>query len=380
MGHPPASPVAQLPAAPSPRPPVLRLTLPPAQQRHNETERQFKDVKRALEGLREGLKGASLSVAQTVTVFSSQSRSDEQLTRKFADAADCLEERCRSAAEGLLSTAAANVSDLLLQLGERTKFERRKALLLDLDSYKRKVKDLRDKEAAGSKMDLAQVRDKEDKLKSAERLFSDCNDDLMEMMQEVQDKKAELMEQQLVAAGESVAAFFTAAGKACAPLTEAVAYTKAHPTKTKLTKEHAALEAPAAGEGAFKPAGGSAYASRDPLASASTDPFATPPPAAAPAGSGAGAAAAAAAGGAAQRSATFDYAATEAGELTFSKGDVIAVVSEDPSGWWQGRNVRTGESGSFPVNYTVELSAGVSAGVGALALTGAAAANTDPFF
>ena len=111
---------------------LKRLTLPhspllpaAAQQRHFETERQFKDVKRALEGLRQGLKGASLSVAQTVTVFSSQSRSDEQLTRKFADAADCLEERCRSSAEALLSTATANVADLLAQLGERSKFERR---------------------------------------------------------------------------------------------------------------------------------------------------------------------------------------------------------------------------------------------------------------
>lgn len=50
--------------------------------------------------------------------------------------------------------------------------------------------------------------------------------------------------------------------------------------------------------------------------------------------------------------ASFDYAATEPGELTFTKGDYITVIEEDPSGWWQGRNERTGQTGVFPSNYT----------------------------
>lgn len=52
------------------------------------------------------------------------------------------------------------------------------------------------------------------------------------------------------------------------------------------------------------------------------------------------------------RQASFDYAATEPGELTFTKGDYITVIAEDPSGWWQGRNERTGQTGVFPSNYT----------------------------
>ena len=52
------------------------------------------------------------------------------------------------------------------------------------------------------------------------------------------------------------------------------------------------------------------------------------------------------------RQAAFDYAATEAGELSFAKGDIIEVLAEDASGWWQGRAVRSGASGTFPSNYT----------------------------
>jgi len=300
-------------------------------------------VKRALEGLREGLKGASTSVAQTVTVFSSQARSDALLTRKFTDASDCLEERSRVAAEGCLSTAVGSVTELLSSLGEKSRFERRKALLLDLDSYKRKVKDLRDKEASGGKVDHSVVADKEEKLRSAERAFSDCNDDLMEMMQDVQDKKAELMERQLVAAADAVTQFFTTAGAACAPLGEAIASTKANPIKATLTRDSKEPgESPARGRVAEV---GAALKAADPFGA---DPFASPT-AAAPS--------AAPAGGAAQRQAAFDYAATEAGELSFTKGDLIAVLAEDASGWWQGRNTRTGETGSFPHNYTVAAQA-----------------------
>jgi len=70
------------------------------------------------------------------------------------------------------------------------------------------------------------------------------------------------------------------------------------------------------------------------------------------------------------------------------KGDLISVVSEDPSGWWQGRNGRTGETGSFPCNYTSEVAAAAApaAGMGALVISSAPApaaaapAAKDPFF
>ena len=49
--------------------------------------------------------------------------------------------------------------------------------------------------------------------------------------------------------------------------------------------------------------------------------------------------------------AQYDYTAAEASELSFRAGDVIQVLSEDPSGWWEGR-LKNGEQGSFPENYT----------------------------
>lgn len=39
-----------------------------------------------------------------------------------------------------------------------------------------------------------------------------------------------------------------------------------------------------------------------------------------------------------------------AGELSFKEGDVIEVLKEDPSGWWEGR--LNGNVGRFPSNYT----------------------------
>ena len=38
------------------------------------------------------------------------------------------------------------------------------------------------------------------------------------------------------------------------------------------------------------------------------------------------------------------------GELSFEEGDVIEVLKEDPSGWWEGR--LNGNIGRFPSNYT----------------------------
>lgn len=48
--------------------------------------------------------------------------------------------------------------------------------------------------------------------------------------------------------------------------------------------------------------------------------------------------------------ATWDYKANEAGELSFTVGDIISVVSEDASGWWIGET--NGMKGQFPVNFT----------------------------
>ena len=48
--------------------------------------------------------------------------------------------------------------------------------------------------------------------------------------------------------------------------------------------------------------------------------------------------------------ATWEYKANEPGELSFSVGDLITVVTEDPSGWWIGEI--NGVKGQFPLNFT----------------------------
>lgn len=47
---------------------------------------------------------------------------------------------------------------------------------------------------------------------------------------------------------------------------------------------------------------------------------------------------------------TFDYEASDEGELSFHIGDVITVLSQDDSGWWQGE--LNGVKGWFPSNFT----------------------------
>jgi hypothetical protein len=388
-------------------PPPLPLTPPlsRAQQRHNETERQYKEVKRVMEELREGVRRGSAGMSAAAAAFTSLSRGEDHggLARKLNDAADAMDDRCRTKAESALSSALAHVSDALNQLADRSRFEQRKNLLLDVDSYKRKVRDLEDKERGGGKVDPMLMRDKVNKLQASERVFTECNEELMAFMQAVNDAKQEHQEMHLLAACEAVVAFYCGSGQACAPLVEAVAFAKANPSPAKLASQQTRKQlgtsdrsdSPYGGsdnggynggyprgssfdtlQGQMK--GASLTGSRDPFAS---DPFAASAgggrsndPFASAQGVGAPALALPAPGGPAQRQATFDYAATEAGELTFAKGDVIDVLQEDASGWWQGRNARTGAVGAFPSNYTVEFLGGSGA-----PMPVAAPAGGDPF-
>ena len=48
----------------------------------------------------------------------------------------------------------------------------------------------------------------------------------------------------------------------------------------------------------------------------------------------------------------YDHVAGDVGELNFSEGDSIEVVQKHDDAWWEGKNLRTGEVGIFPVNYT----------------------------
>lgn len=52
-----------------------------------------------------------------------------------------------------------------------------------------------------------------------------------------------------------------------------------------------------------------------------------------------------------QVKAAYDYAATDAGELSFAEGDIITVTAKHPSGWWTG-TLKNGTSGTFPSNFT----------------------------
>ncbi|CAO1629385.1 unnamed protein product [Parajaminaea phylloscopi] len=55
--------------------------------------------------------------------------------------------------------------------------------------------------------------------------------------------------------------------------------------------------------------------------------------------------------------AAFDFAGQESDDLSFSRGDVIAVLrrTESANDWWLGRNEATGQIGSFPANFTEPL-------------------------
>ena len=390
-------PVFAPPYAPLSLTPALHL--PVAQQRHNETERQYKEVKRVLEELREGVRRASASMSAAAAAFTSLSRGEDHagLARKLNDTADAMDDRCRTKAESALSSALAHVSDALNQLADRARFEQRKNLLLDVDSYKRKVRDLEEKERGGGKVDPMLMRDKINKLSASERVFTECNEELMAFMQAVNDAKQEHLEMHLLAACEATVAFYCGAGQACAPLVEAVAFAKANPSPAKLASQQARKQtgtsdrsdSPYGGSDNGYPRGSSFDTLQQQMKGASLtggrDPFAADPFAAATGGGGRTndpfassaqpALALPAPGGPAQRQATFDYAATEAGELTFAKGDVIDVLQEDASGWWQGRNARTGAVGAFPSNYTVEFLGG---GSGAPMIV-AAPAGGDPF-
>lgn len=51
--------------------------------------------------------------------------------------------------------------------------------------------------------------------------------------------------------------------------------------------------------------------------------------------------------------ALYDFTPTEAGELQFRKGDVIAVLESVYKDWWKG--LLRGQTGIFPLNYVEKL-------------------------
>jgi len=51
--------------------------------------------------------------------------------------------------------------------------------------------------------------------------------------------------------------------------------------------------------------------------------------------------------------AIYDHLASDAGEISFKKGQEIEVVNMDPSGWWEGRVKNSNNIGVFPANYVV---------------------------
>lgn len=58
-----------------------------------------------------------------------------------------------------------------------------------------------------------------------------------------------------------------------------------------------------------------------------------------------------------QVQAIYDFDMENEGELTIKKGDLINVLQHVDSGWWMGRNERSGMEGIFPANYVSTPSA-----------------------
>ena len=56
-------------------------------------------------------------------------------------------------------------------------------------------------------------------------------------------------------------------------------------------------------------------------------------------------------GGGERVQAIADYTAEEAQDLSFREGDRISVTTKFESGWWSGKNLRTGRTGNFPSTY-----------------------------
>lgn len=53
--------------------------------------------------------------------------------------------------------------------------------------------------------------------------------------------------------------------------------------------------------------------------------------------------------------ALYDFTSDDPREVPFIGGDIIEVVKENETGWWEGINTRTGQQGLFPFNYTEEI-------------------------
>lgn len=53
---------------------------------------------------------------------------------------------------------------------------------------------------------------------------------------------------------------------------------------------------------------------------------------------------------------TYEYTAQAPDELSIREGDVVEIVTKDPSGWWTGR--LNGKTGLFPGNYARETASG----------------------
>lgn len=53
--------------------------------------------------------------------------------------------------------------------------------------------------------------------------------------------------------------------------------------------------------------------------------------------------------------ATHSYHEGDDTDLYFSEGDIIEVLDKIDKGWWQGKNLKDGSTGLFPVTYVETL-------------------------
>mmetsp|Transcript_46284 Transcript_46284/g.75534 ORF Transcript_46284/g.75534 Transcript_46284/m.75534 type:complete len:525 (+) Transcript_46284:96-1670(+) len=204
----------------------------------------------------------------------------------------------------------------------RKRIEQRERLLLDYDSYRRKVKDAKSQR---------ELHDKESKLKMATEAYSDFNEKLVLELATFDEHKAEVMDAPLIQFISGQLKFFRTITENMAAMEK---YVLENPSVNPYTLD---MLASAVAEHEKDTRDDDSYVEsfKSASISGSKKPI-----------SGV-------AGGKVRAKGLYDFKASEKGELSFKAGDIINVLTKDDSGWWNGE--LNGEVGVFPINYTEVL-------------------------
>jgi len=206
----------------------------------------------------------------------------------------------------------------------KKRMEQRERLLLDYDSYRRKVSKLRN----DPKADPREVEDKENKLRMATESYTTYNERLVYELAALEEHRADIVDGPFIALAGGQIRFF---GDTLRALSQLQRYIDENNNRPMFTMEswQAAVD------------NLQREAHKDEESNGGTDSFmsssTSPPSTSVPHSSGEVVVALYAFKG-------------EAGELSFNAGDMIKILGKDnESGWWQGE--LNGVMGQFPANY-----------------------------